>query len=261
MFKKLSLLYILAFIFFSASCQEDSRRYQTNEIKVGDRVEVNPGIPGKGWLEGTVSKLNMMYTDPNHLDTYSVIIDGPNGWARSVIADHEHIRLSARQQRAKNENARNGNNEKRNVNQNQINLQMPVGCDCVPVSYFKKTGAPSANLFKNLIREIYDKQAKQGEDGSVCTIITQFLMGKPEQWIPEKNPRQIGTDRLGIKPKTIYPVKVNFIVCTTYRWAWETTTWSNATFLMFKDEKFGEWKAWGENGGSWKFENKRIEHQ
>ena len=28
-----------------------------------------------------------------------------------------------------------------------------------------------------------------------------------------------------------------------------------------KDEKFDGWKCWGENGGSWKHEFKRVEHQ
>jgi hypothetical protein len=152
-------------------------------------------------------------------------------------------------------NLRQGNAE----GEKQTNAQTPEGCSCKVETDPKKSGPPSAELFKALIKAQFDKEAKPGQDGAVCLTFTKFQMGAAQQWRPEADPRRVGTDRLGTKPKAIYPVKANYIVCTIYNSAWQTTEWADTVYTCFKDEAFGEWKCRGEQGFDWKYKSKYIE--
>jgi hypothetical protein len=277
MMKRTNLKWLLFVIFVSVTfgglairdkaLGDEPRRYKPGEINVGDRVEADPMAMNK-WLKCTVTKVNSLF--PNEVDSFTVRCDGEPGTAASVysaIGKTDSIRPAKGSAADKNTTGGDKNqrdekpvdNQANTTAENATDAQAPEGCSCTLATNPKTSGAPSAALFKGLIKAQSDKDAKPGLDGAVCLTFKSFQMGAPQQWRPESDPRRVGTDRLGTKPKTIYPVKADYIVCTTYRSEWQTTEWTNTVYTCFKDEVFGDWKCRAEQGFDWKFKNKRVE--
>jgi hypothetical protein len=156
-----------------------------------------------------------------------------------------------------------GNNRNGDGNENTVlsSIKTPEGKICNLLTAPTTEGVASAELFKAVIKAQYDKQNRRGQDGAVCLEFTSFQVGASQQWQPANDPRRVGTERLGTKPKTIYPVKTSFRVISDYNTVWETTEWTGAVFTCFKDESFGNWKCRGEQGFDWQYKSKRIPKQ
>lgn len=247
------------------------------KFNVGDRVECDATGSRTYWDKGTVVafKDGDMYNGygPESGYFYRVrldkIADVPEGYlvkasdmrplAEAKPAQNQNGEKNERNARPK-EAVKNNQNETDNENGDKQNfIKTPEGRNCEIITDVKTGGTASAALFKAIIKAQYDKQAPPGSDGAVCLEFNSFQMGAPQRWQPQNDPRRVGTDRLGTKPKMIYPVKANFTVTTQYNSAWEITEWTGTVFTCFKDEAFGNWKCRGEQGFDWQYKNKRIE--
>jgi hypothetical protein len=246
----------------------------TPKFKIGDRVECDATGSRTYWNKGTVIafKDGDMYNGyaPESGYFYRVRMDKIPDVPEGYLVKAEDMRPLGGAKPTPNRNETETRNEPgKNTEPKEPNdaedeaaaqtIKTPEGKTCGIVATPKTKGTASAELFKAIIKAQYDKLAKPGLDGAVCLEFTGFQMGAPQQWRPESDPRRVGTDRLGTKPKTIYPVKANFRVITDYNTVWETTDWTGTVFTCFKDEAFGDWKCRGEQGFDWQYKSKRIE--
>ena len=248
---------------FSAFAQD------TQKFKVGDIAECDTSGAHKYWQKCTVipfqerDSYNGYAQDSGYF--YRVRLerspDVPEGFL--VKADDMRPLTGAKQSPKSKETEKTDeiSDKKEDAGAVLSSIKTPEGKTCNIVTDPKTSGAASTNLFKAIIKAQYDKPNKEGQDGAVCLEFTSFQMGAAQQWRPESDPRRVGTERLGTKPKTIYPVKANFRVISDYNTVWETTDWTGAVFTCFKDESFGNWKCRGEQGFDWQYKSNRIPKQ
>jgi hypothetical protein len=227
------------------------------KFKVGDRVEVDTSGSHTYWKKATVIafKENDSYNgrakDSGYFYRVTVdsIPDAPEGYL--VLAADMRLAAEVRKSQGR------PSTEKAP----KTDAQPPPKAnaeECTPQPFPNLSGAPSESVFKAVIKGQYEKQARPGQDGKVCVTFESFQIGAAQRWNPSTDPRRVGTDRLGTKPKTIYPVKANFTVTTYYNTELAITQWTGTVFTCFKDESFGNWKCRGEQGFDWQYKSKRV---
>jgi hypothetical protein len=116
-----------------------------------------------------------------------------------------------------------------------------------------KGRAASAELFRNVIKAFFDREAQGGLHKHVTTF-ENLEVGKPYRWQP-------GTDgqRLG-QAKTVYPVKASFVTCDDGPYDWGIAEYKDYNFSCYVDEtRNGEWSCGVNESGTIK--SRRIPKQ
>lgn len=247
------------------------------KFKIGDRVECDMSGSRTYWDKGTIipfkdgDRYNGQSPDSGYF--YRVRLDKIPDAPEGYLMKADDLRPLAPPKPSQKQNENRSGNVKKTIPQktdenntsteeendnSQSSFNTSNGGTCQIMTNPKTTGAASASLFKAIIKAMTDKEAKPGMDGAVCLEFTNFQMGAPQQWRPESDPRRVGTDRLGTKPKTIYQVKADYIITTDYRTEWAITEWTKTVYTCFKDESFGNWKCRGEQGFDWQYKSQRI---
>src|SRR5439155_16117572 len=88
---------------------------------------------------------------------------------------------------------------------------------------------PPPELTRNLIRCLYEKSSKVGQDGAVTMDITDLVIGEPHLWRTDIDSGQ-GTSRT-----LVYPVHVKWNMKTFYRSRNIQVTDKEMTFTCFAD--------------------------
>jgi hypothetical protein len=113
-------------------------------------------------------------------------------------------------------------------------------CSGEPLLDLKTKGrAASATLFGEVIRSMFDQEAK-GEERihKVVTKIESIQVGAPYRWRPGTDAQQLG------QAKTVYPVKVSFITCDDGQFDWRTAEYQRYNYSCRVDETAnGEWSC------------------
>jgi hypothetical protein len=137
-----------------------------------------------------------------------------------------------------------------NVNPNNPAGEKPAQCGGELLLKPKTKGrAASAALFKEVIKSLWDKENDPGKDnGRRVTTVTSLTVGASYRWRPN-----IDFQSLGTKPKTVYPVKVKYTMCTEGLLGWtvqEST--SEELYSCFIGEEFGDWQCAIKTAGTFK---------
>ncbi|HEY8563456.1 MAG TPA: hypothetical protein VIL74_23965 [Pyrinomonadaceae bacterium] len=229
------LVFMLAFMSFSvakASAQDEPRRYEIGEIKVGDRVEADPNAM-QWWYKCTVTKINFMVSNPNGIDTFSIKCDAAKGQAPrtyNVIADTAHVKPSAAMTEDK--NATTGDKDETPDKTEPPRKETGGAKTKTAGKAVLAAGGPSEEQIKNAILEWLEKQDKQWDRNSKTTIDWDSAVRVAAG--VRKTVRDLGT-------KTFYPVKVDYTVTTEHPTRYDVYHWKDGVYGFYKNE-FGEWK-------------------
>ena len=102
-----------------------------------------------------------------------------------------------------------------------------------------KGRAPSAALFSEVIRSMFDQEAK-GEERmhKVVTKIESIQVGTPYWWRPGTDAQRLGG------AKTVYPVKVSFTTCDDGQFDWRIANYQKYNYSCRVDETANsEWSC------------------
>jgi len=203
-----SIFAITFFLLAFPTLAQDKQKF-----KVGDRVECN--TVATYWYKGTVVPFqdHDMYNGyrPETGYFYRLKIDGSS--MESQVCKAEQMRPLANANNAKNDiDNQPVTNDRKTQPAEPDNLADRKILDCnFKQSPARNGSAPPPELAKKLIRCLYEKQAKPGEDGSATVDINEFQIGNSRQW-------RIREDMGDGAPGTIvYPVLVSFTWKTFYR--------------------------------------------
>ncbi len=210
------------------------------QYKEGDRVEINM-VPGPGdksqavWKKGTIIQVNLSAW------SYWVQLDPLPGSAprelgipitRELDGDIRPFAGAAPQIIS----------EKIRVDENGTVLADRELLDCENLKHNGRNGSPPpVELAKKLIRCLYEKPSKPGEDGATTMDISEFTIGTPHRW-------RVYVDLGQGEPNTlVYPVQVKWNMKTFYHTRNLQTTGEEAPFTCFADAT-DIWQCGGSSG-------------
>jgi hypothetical protein len=212
------------------------------KYKEGDRVEINM-VPGPGdksqavWKKGTIITVNLAGL------SYWIQLDPIPGsgsaprelgipMSRELSGDIRPFAGAAPQIIT----------EKIRVDENGTVLADREIMDCENLKHNGRNGTPlPVELAKKLIRCLYEKPAKPGEDGATTMDITEFTVGAPHRW-------RVYIDIGQGEPNTlVYPVQVQWNMKTFYHTRNLQTTGQEAPFTCFADAT-NIWQCGGSSG-------------
>jgi len=193
---------------FTTFAQDTAQKF-----KVGDRVECNTAATY--WYKGTVVPFleHDMYNGhtPETGYFYRLKIDGSG--MESQVCKAENMRPLAQANNANNAaNNQDVPNPNKNQNADKDSLADREILDCnIKQSAARNGSAPPPELAKKLIRCLFEKPAKPGEDGAATVDINEFQIGNARQW-------RIREDMGNGAPGTVvYPILVSWTWKTFYR--------------------------------------------
>ena len=219
----IAALFAIAIMTAAATAQEAT-------YKVGDRVEINM-VPGPGdksmavWKKGSVMGV---FPDPT-TRAYVVQLDPIPGqlpqtltipMSREVNGDIRPFGGAAPQIPT----------AKLRTDENGTVLADREILDCENLVHAGRNGSPPPpELIRKLIRCIYEKPSKPGEDGAVTMDITSMTIGAPHRWRVYVDIGQ------GILSTLVYPVQVKWNMKQFYHTRIISTTDQEAPFTCFAD--------------------------
>ena len=95
----------------------------------------------------------------------------------------------------------------------------------------------SVDLFKDVIKTLWDNEGLEQNLGRTVTTVISLTLGKSYRWKPTAE-----VTPLGIKPKTVYPIRVKYTTCTEHETDWRVAeTQEDELYDCYVDEKFAAW--------------------
>jgi len=224
-----------------------SAQAQTQQFKVGDRVEVDTMYsqnPEKStsWRKGTVVSL---YSPEDHFGGLIIKLDEDGREFRHRFVDTQWIRAPRGTVAPAANNNQTGNQTGANPTTTDINQNGAVSC---PPSDDLR-GTSQAAVYKRLIAGRYEKNGKSRDENlknvSVSIHFDDFKIGATHPYRRMIN-NPDGPD--GVAGGTVYAVKATYLVCEDYPGYAPTgnkgellkTEYENMTYSCFKDAT-GDW--------------------
>jgi hypothetical protein len=218
--KLLSMMALVAVAIVVGANAPVSSQAQPQKFKVGDRVECN--VVATYWHKGTVVPFvkNDMYNGYTPDTGYYYRIKEDDSSMDSMVCQTTKMRLLTEANDGDNDAdakadkpaATNKRDDQRTDRRDADSLADREILDCnIKQPPAKNGSAPPPELAKKLIRCVYEKPAKHGEDGAATVDIDEFQIGKPRRW-------RIREDMGDADANTVvYPVLVSYTWKTFYR--------------------------------------------